>query len=131
MLKALDGGRPDPYWRRRLSLSGPPLEGKISLIGAGRAAAILCNVVTPFLAATGRQAADCAGILLDLLPAADEDGVARRTASVLFGRDHNPRLYRTGLRQQGLLQICRDFCENDRSACKSCSLPSAIAAFRE
>lgn len=114
------------YWERRLGFSGPGSGRKIALVGAERAAAIACNVVVPFMAATGRLKNGSGGIL-DHLPAAHHDGVVRRTASALFGRDHNPALYRTGLRQQGLLQICHDFCENDRSACKDCALPSLIA----
>ncbi|MEI6807451.1 MAG: DUF2851 family protein, partial [bacterium] len=119
----------DPYWERRLSLSGPPQTRRVSLIGAERAAAIVCNVMVPLMAATGRLKPGSAGIQ-NHLPAAHDDGVVRRTASALFGRDHNPRLYRTGLRQQGLLQISHDFCENDRSACRACTLPSALAAIR-
>ena len=34
----------------------------------------------------------------------------REAAHQLLGPDHNPAMYRSGLRQQGLLQIYFDFC---------------------
>lgn len=123
----LSRGASDPYWKRRMGFSGSPAARNVSLIGEERAAAILCNVMVPFTAAAGWPS-PAGRMLQDLVPAAHDDGVIRRTASALFGRDHNPRLYRTGLRQQGLQQINHDFCDSDRTACRECALPAAIAA---
>ncbi|MEI6972037.1 MAG: DUF2851 family protein [bacterium] len=117
----------DQYWDRRLTFAGRRLEKIVSLIGEERAAAILVNVIVPFVAASNQLIPSTGCWPGDLLPPAHDDGVARRMASVLFGRDHNPKFYRTGLRQQGLQQICHDFCENDRTACRECALPAVIA----
>ena len=120
------GATGDSYWRRRLGLSCAPGRSDIALLGEDRAAAILCNVVVPFLVATDRVQRG-AGELLGFLPPAHDDALARCTAFALFGRDYNPKFHRTALRQQGLLQIFNDFCLGDRSACKSCGLPAVVA----
>jgi len=72
-------------------------------LGAGRAGAILANALIPF--------AFAAGVLPEIpewiLPE-DISAPVRLTAHALFGRDHNPALYRTnGLLIQGLLHIYR------------------------
>lgn len=111
------------YWRRRLAFAGEPTCKESALIGQRRAAAILSNVVIPFLAANG------VGIerLLDHLPPEQDNALVRQTAHALFGRDHNPAMYRRGLRQQGLLQIFHDFCIGRRTGCPECPLAVALA----
>jgi hypothetical protein len=66
--------------------------------------------------------------LLHHLPPEDDNRFIRHTAHSLFGHDHNPALYRTGLRQQGLLQLFHDFCLNSRECCGACTLPRALAS---
>jgi len=132
---AADGPRPRPpestrYWRHRLRFSGPPHKRPVALIGTARAGAILTNVVIPFLAAT--RAVDIrSDPALQVLPAESGNRFTRHTASLLLGPDHNPSVYRTGLRQQGLLQIFHDFCLTDRSRCRNCRLPRAIDRYRK
>jgi len=112
------------FWKRRLSFAGKPQDSEVELIGAGRVSAMLSNVVIPFLAATGVNIAP----LLAHLPPEENNNLIRRTAYALFGRDHNPALYQTGLRQQGLLQIFHDFCLNNKTACRACRLADALSA---
>ena len=137
-LEALDMERPDlwfraaaeiftgagrgGFWGRRLSLGGGRGKSDAALIGSRRAAAILSNVVVPFLATEGAAVAP----LLRRLPPEQDSSVLRRTAFALFGHDHNPAMYESGLRQQGLLQIFHDFCLPDRSACADCALVRAL-----
>jgi len=52
----------------------------------------------------------------------------KQTALRLFGQDHTPRLYRSGLRRQGLLQIHHDYCLGDRSLCAACPFPKTLEA---
>jgi hypothetical protein len=110
------------YWARRLSFSGKPQEKEIEIIGEGRIAAILSNVMIPFLAASGCDVA----ALLPHLPPEENNSLIRRMAYALFGRDHNPSLYGTGLRQQGLLQVFHDFCLSDKTACRNCRLAETL-----
>ena len=117
-----------PYWQRRLAFSGKPQIGPVALIGDDRATSILINVIVPYLAVLGGPHA-AASAAWQHLPAEQDNAVVRRTAHVLLGRDHNPALYRAGLRQQGLIQIFQDFCLNDRSHCERCELIAHLNSF--
>lgn len=113
------------YWARRHALTAERQEKPVALIGAGRTAAIMINAVVPWLAACGRFAGETQA-LLQALPPEDDNRIVRHTAHALFGHDHNPALYRSGLRQQGLIQIFNDFCLNSRAECRTCAFPSLI-----
>lgn len=113
-----------PYWTHRLTLSGKQTARPTALIGTRRTAAVLSNVIIPFLAATGIDTTD----LLRRIPAEQDNALLRQTAHALFGRDHNPTLYHSGIRQQGLLQIFHDFCINARTGCPECPLVPALTA---
>ncbi len=113
------------YWAWRTGLASPRNPVPMALIGPGRAATILTNVVIPWLTATATLTLDAS--LLKELPPEDDNRFIRHTAHALFGHDHNPTLYRSGLRQQGLLQIFHDFCLNSRNGCAECALPDALA----
>lgn len=117
---------PPSYWNQRLALGGRP-QPCAALVGERRAAAILSNVMLPFLAATDRLDLDRANILRRI-PLEEDNRLIRETALHLLGPDHNPAVYRTGLRQQGLLQIFHDFCLNNRAGCKTCPLFQALQA---
>jgi len=119
---------PQAFWNTHLNFSGKPLASYISLVGKRRAAAIVSNVVIPFLAATG-QTNVCHIEHLRRLAPEEDNSIVRQSAHSLLGHDHNPSLYRTGLRQQGLIQIFRDYCLNDRSGCASCLLPELLGKF--
>ena len=87
-------------------------------LGAGRAAAILANVATPFALAESRipRAPQwlCPG---------DVSAPARLTAFRMLGRDHNPALYSgNGLLVQGLIHIHREFCLAAHPDCANCAL---------
>jgi len=46
---------------------------------------------------------------LENQPVEPMNSVIRETAYTLFGPDHSPKLYRTALARQGLIQIFNDF----------------------
>ena len=87
------------------------------ILGAGRAAAILANVVLPFALAEERI-----GRAPEWLPPEDVSRPVRQTAFRLFGRDHSPRAkYSTnGLMIQGLLEIERTCCRVRHPDCREC-----------
>jgi len=125
-VRGLISDTPAPaFWDRRLSWGRPPVETTIALIGESRGAAIVINSLIPFLAATGHDIT----ALLERLPVETGNALTRQAAHVLFGRDHNPALHRTGLRRQGLLQIFHDFCLVHGADCQDCPLPEALASF--
>ena len=112
------------YWKNRLTFSAAPQKKETALIGRQRIGAILSNAVIPHLAATGVDTTP----LLSQVPPEHDNNILRQTAFALFGRDHNPALYRDGLQQQGLLQIFHDFCLNNKTGCSGCRLTSALTA---
>ncbi len=124
-----DAGDNAPFWSRRAGFGGKPLPHPAALVGAGRAAALLLNALVPFLMTQGYPELATPD-KLGQLPAEDDHHLARETAFRLFGRDHNPALHHTGLRQQGLVQIFQDFCLNAHTACADCPLPEALTAAR-
>ncbi|MEI6169106.1 MAG: DUF2851 family protein [bacterium] len=113
------------YWAWRGSFATPRYPQPESLIGQGRAATILTNVMLPWWAATGALSLD--STLMDSLPQEDTNRFIKHTAHALFGHDHSPTLYNSGLRQQGLLQIFHDFCLSSKNGCAGCPLPIALA----
>ena len=91
------------------------------LMGRGRAAAILANVIVPFAIYEGRLAALEE---LDWLPPEDVSQPIRLMAFRLLGSNHNPSLMyaRDGLRIQGLFQVDRMFCTALHPECNVCYL---------
>lgn len=122
---AMDACNAESYWSFRYGLSGAqrPLT---ALVGTARLAAMVNNVLVPFLAATGRMDPGAWLQVLQHLAPEEDNRLVKNTAFALLGHDHNPVLYRTGLRQQGLLQIFYDFCLNTQSGCEACLLPGAL-----
>lgn len=116
-----------PYWPQRLSFASAPTAEPVALVGKSRAQAILVNLLLPAFAAMGAPA-EAWKPLLDGLPAEESNDLIKQTALRLFGQDHAPRLYRSGLRRQGLVQIHHDYCLGDRSLCAACPFPAALAA---
>ena len=114
-----------PYWSRRLSFSSAPSREPSALVGASRAQAILANLLLPAFAALGAPAEAWKNMLADL-PAEESNELIQQTALRLFGPDHAPRLYRSGLRRQGLIQIHHDHCLGDRTLCAACPFPENL-----
>lgn len=89
------------FWGCHTGWSGK--ETPAELVGQGRARTILINVLSPYFLAKGQ------GDILKKLPVEPMNSVIRETAYTLFGPDHSPKLYRTALARQGLIQIFNDF----------------------
>lgn len=117
-----------PYWSRRLSFSSAPAKEPIALVGKSRAQAILVNLLLPALAVMGAPA-EAWRSLLDKLPAEESNELIQQTARHLLGQDHSPRLYRAGLRRQGLIQIHHDYCLGDRTLCAACPFPKTLEKY--
>ncbi len=92
-------------------------------LGSNRAAAMLANVVVPFMLAEGRLSR-----VPDWLCPEGLCAPVKLTAFRLLGRDHNPALYSgNGLLIQGLIQIHREFCLAVHPDCSDCSLVRGLA----
>ncbi len=93
---------PDNFWTRHMSWKKQC--APTALVGQSRANAIITNILIPFRAALGEP-----GIDLDKLPVEPLNSIIRKTAHTLFGPDHTPKLYRSALARQGLIQIFHDY----------------------
>ena len=89
------------YWSNHAGWTGK--EKKTELVGKDRLNAIALNVFVPCRLAKGDSS------VLKNLPVEPMNSVIRETAYTLFGPDHSPKLYRTALARQGLIQIFNDF----------------------
>lgn len=94
------------------------------IMGRGRAAAVVANVVVPFALA-------CGGIreVPGWLPPEDVSEPVRLTAFRMLGRDHNPPAWYSanGLKIQGLIQVHRDYCLQVHPDCRGCALAADLA----
>jgi hypothetical protein len=75
-----------------------------ALVGTSRANAIITNILVPWRAATGATKLN-----LDRLPIEPGNSIIRQTAHTLFGPDHTPKVYKSALARQGLIQIFHDY----------------------
>ncbi len=121
---------PTGFWRHHAHCAARSTSGNIRLVGRGRAAAILNNVIVPWMIALGRLGGEHR-VLLDLLPREDESGLLRRAVHQ-FMPEGWPGIAAAGtLECQGLLQLFNDFCLPDLSGCRTCRLPSRLKAARD
>jgi hypothetical protein len=92
------------------------------LVGRGRSAAVVANIVVPWAMARGRIA-----FAPEWLPPEDVSEPVRLMAFRMLGRDHNPAAFysRNGLCIQGLIGIYRKFCSPAHPDCDICNLFSA------
>lgn len=93
---------PDNFWNTHISWETEC--DSTALIGQARANAIVTNILIPFRAACGETGFD-----LDQLPVEPTNSIIRQTAHALFGPDHTPKVYRSALARQGLIQIFHDY----------------------
>ncbi len=94
------------FWSTHAGWGGK--EKPAELVGKDRAQAIVLNVIAPYRLAKGD------GEVLKRLLVEPMNSVIRETAYILFGPDHSPKLYRTALARQGLIQIFNDFILTNR-----------------
>ncbi|MBR6021212.1 MAG: DUF2851 family protein, partial [Kiritimatiellae bacterium] len=117
-----------PYWSRRLSWGGERRKDEVALVGESRAKEVVANLVAPAMAALGEPQGTWRRRLREL-PGGEANALHAETALRLFGQDHTPRLYRTGLRRQGLMHIHHEYCLGDRSRCAECPVPGLLKGF--
>lgn len=106
------GGEAEKDWVRRcmkrLQVSSPcPEQEPDQLVGRVRAGTLLLNALLPWRICTGKTVPG--EKLWKSLPDEAFNSKIRKTGDALFGVDQHPRIYRGGLRKQGLLQFYEDF----------------------
>jgi hypothetical protein len=125
-------GVSDAYWSRHTTFGGKKLKAPTRLIGANRATVMLIDAVVPVLLARARAADD-----RDLerrlhrawatLPRQPENSVLKFMAARIFGGDEPAaEAVTSARRQQGLLQLFRDYCERDADGCRHCAFADGL-----
>ncbi|MDA3800434.1 MAG: DUF2851 family protein [Kiritimatiellae bacterium] len=110
------------FWENYFSFYGEKKKYSAKMVGSQRASSIIINVITPWLAAQKKDIRES----IALIPKEQTNSIITNTAYMLFGHDHNPALYNTALKQQGILQIYYDFCAKNIPSCTNCPLSQKL-----
>ncbi len=122
----------DDYWSYYYTFGGKRLKGPERLIGRERSSVMFVNIIIPVLLAYARKREDL--VLEETLfkayklhPKLSHNNVTKFMSCRVFGRDTQKKnIVSNARRQQGLIQIFKDFCESDDIACKRCVLLLSI-----
>ena len=124
--------KPDPFWSWHWTVASEPMRRPQPLLGVSRVTDLAINVLLPWFwirAHTGANSA-CqheAEQRLLVWPAAQDNTVLKLARHRLFAGEAAPFRW-TAARQQGLLQVVRDFCGHSNALCDACTLPDQLAA---
>jgi len=106
------------FWENYFSFYGSKKSYRAKMLGKQRAISIIINVITPWLA-TQNIDISCS---MNKIPKEQVNSIITNTAYMLFGHDHNPAIYNTALKQQGIMQVYYDFCAQNIPTCHDCEL---------
>lgn len=112
-----------PYWQNHYTLSSAPAAKPLALLGKDRLQDLLVNLVFPWVIAMDPSRWDSYAAVGPLL----ENTAVRRAALRLLGQRKDARDFqKKAWQQQGLLQLYKDFCLEDDSACADCPFPEQL-----
>jgi hypothetical protein len=122
----------DDHWSYYYTFGGRRLKKRERLIGKERAAVIFINIIIPVLLAYARKRDDSE--LEEKLfkaykrhPKVSPNNITRFMNYRILGKNSQEgSVVNSARRQQGLLQIFKDFCESDDIACEKCVLLQTI-----
>ena len=118
----------DDHWSHYYTFGGKRLKTKGRLIGKERVAVIFINIIIPVLLsyARKREGSQLEGRLFKAFKQHSKlspNNITRFMGYRILGKDSQEgSVVNSARRQQGLLQIFRDFCESDDIACEKCVL---------
>jgi len=125
-------GVSDDYWSWRTTFGGKKLRSRTKLIGADRATIMFVDAIVPIMLAhaRGQDNRDLENRLhraYATLPKLPGNSIHRFMASRIFGGDDPAgEIVTSARRQQGLLQLFRDYCEHDADGCRRCAFAEAL-----
>jgi hypothetical protein len=123
----------EDFWSRRYTIDGPELRRAVDLLGPGRATTIVVDVLWPAAAALaqlGEEPISIAAVRALYLchPRQPANEVTREMIRQFFGADRaRAAIVNSACRQQGLMQLYRDFCLSELETCQECALPRLLA----
>jgi Protein of unknown function (DUF2851) len=121
------------YWRRRYAIDGLSHGQSVDLLGLGRAATMVIDVVLPAAAALsqlGHEQISLATVRALYLshPRLPANEVTREMMRQFFGSDRvRAAVVNSACRQQALQQLYNDFCLNELETCQECAFPRLAA----
>jgi hypothetical protein len=125
------------FWGRRYTLIGPEQNRSIDLLGPGRSTTMVVDIVLPAAAALaqlGREPISLAAVraLYRCHPRLPTNEVTRDMERQFFGVDRaRPTVVDSACRQQGLIQLYRDFCLSEQETCQECAFPRLVARLEQ
>lgn len=125
------------FWGRRYALTGPEQSRPIDLLGTGRSTTMVVDILLPAAAALaqlGREPISLAVVraLYRCHPRLPTNEVTRDLERQFFGFGHaRLTIVDSACRQQGLMQLYRDFCLNESETCQECAFPRLVARLEQ
>ena len=122
----------DDHWSHYYTFGGRRLKIKGRLIGKERATVIFINIIIPVMLSYARKREDSEleGKLFMAFKQHSKlstNNITRFMGYRILGKDSQEEtVVNSARRQQGLLQIFKDFCESDDIACEKCVLLQTI-----
>ncbi len=122
----------DDHWSHYYTFGGKRLKAEGRLIGKDRATVIFVNIIIPVLLSYARKREDSQleGRLFSAFKQHSKlssNNITRFMGYRILGNDSQQKsVVNSARRQQGLLQIFKDFCESDDIACEKCVLLQTI-----
>ncbi len=122
----------DDHWSHYYTFGGRRLKNKGRLIGKERATVIFINIIIPVLLAYARNRDDYTFEeklfkAYKLHSKLSPNNITRFMNYRILGKNlQEGSVVNSARRQQGLLQIFKDFCESDDIACEKCVLYLSI-----
>jgi hypothetical protein len=121
------------FWRHRYTIAGPRHARPSDLLGAGRATTLVVDVLLPAAAALAQLghepiALGAVRALYRTHPRLPANEITRDMLRQFFGADRSrAAVVDSACRQQGLIQLYRDFCLNEQETCQECAFPRLVA----
>jgi hypothetical protein len=126
----LQDGIEDRFWMHHLTFRSAPLPRPQPMLGSRRATDLAMNVILPWLRVRANSGGNdslrqVAEQRYFAWPRAQDNVTLRLARERLLGGKGETALS-TAARQQGLLQIVRDFCERSNAVCDNCEFPQLV-----
>lgn len=116
------------YWSFRHTFGGKRRKDPSKLVGQSRISDIVVNVIVPIVLAHARatEDRDLQNLLLKVYgshPKLSDNAVTRFMTAQIFGQaPKKAAVINSARRQQGLIHIYQNFCDNDERGCDECPL---------
>jgi hypothetical protein len=124
----------DEFWSWHWTFNSARLAKAQPLLGAARVTDLAVNVVLPWLWIRAKEGGN-EKILRETerrffaWPAAEDNSVLKLARQRLLGTSSG-KLFQGAARQQGLMQIVRDFCEHSNAVCADCRFPELVSGLK-